>query len=289
MLHWRLILGAVFIAALVGLMWLDHATSPPGVVLLPLAVLLSLAAAQEILGFVRAAKLEAQGATVFAGSLLIVASCGVPLLWEDSPLEPAVWPLAALGLSMMVAFLVEMRRYTGPGGIMQRLALTVFCLVYAGLLLAFVALLRFVGPGASWGVPALASLVIVVKMCDIGAYTCGRLLGRHKMAPVLSPGKTMEGAVGGIVFACLGSWLALNLLFPKMTGARPPNEWMWLPYGMLIGLCGMAGDLAESLLKRDVGRKDSSDWLPGFGGVLDLLDSILFAAPLAYVWWRCVE
>jgi phosphatidate cytidylyltransferase len=108
------------------------------------------------------------------------------------------------------------------------------------------------------------------------------------MAPVLSPGKTIEGALGGIAFACLGSWLALDVLFPAMTGGDELPPRLWLAYGAVIGLCGMAGDLAESLLKRDVGRKDSSDWLPGFGGVLDLLDSVLFAAPVAYVWWNLV-
>jgi len=130
-----------------------------------------------------------------------------------------------------------------------------------------------------------ASLVIVVKMGDIGAYTCGRLVGRHKMTPTLSPGKTWEGAVGGMVFACLGSYLALEWLAPALTGAASRLPWGWLPYGVIVGIAGMVGDLAESLLKRDVGCKDSSTWMPGFGGVLDLLDSVLFAAPVAYLCW----
>jgi phosphatidate cytidylyltransferase len=126
----------------------------------------------------------------------------------------------------------------------------------------------------------------VVKMSDVGAYTVGRLAGRHKLAPVLSPGKTIEGALGGLLFACLGSWIALRWVLPAMTGAVAVySNWGWLVYGLLVGLAGILGDLAESLIKRDVGRKDSSDWLPGFGGVLDMLDSVLLAAPVAYLCW----
>lgn len=133
----------------------------------------------------------------------------------------------------------------------------------------------------------MLSLVIVVKMCDTGAYTVGRLIGRRKMAPVLSPKKTIEGAIGGLVFACLGSWAAFHWLTPAIThSSRPPSPaWGWLAYGLLVAMAGMLGDLAESLLKRDLGRKDSSTWMPGFGGVLDVLDSIILAAPVAYLCW----
>lgn len=180
-----------------------------------------------------------------------------------------------------------MQRYQKPGGVTERIAMAVLAQAYVGVLLTFVIQLRFLHAGA-WGIPALASLIIVVKMGDIGAYTVGRLVGRHKMAPVLSPGKTYEGAVGGIVFACAGAWLALECLLPAIVpqGSRP--QWIaggWLWFGVLVGLAGMLGDLAESLLKRDLGCKDSSPWMPGFGGVLDILDSILLAAPVAYGCW----
>jgi phosphatidate cytidylyltransferase len=187
---------------------------------------------------------------------------------------------------VLVAFCGEMRRYTGPGRVMEQLATTMFALSYVGVLLSFVAQLRWLGNG-TWGVPAIATLVIVVKMCDTGAYTFGRLFGRHKMAPVLSPGKTLEGAAGGMAMACLGSWIAFRFLVPAMVESPPvptaPLAWLW--YGLIVGLTGMFGDLAESLIKRDMGRKDSSDWMPGFGGVLDVLDSILFTAPVAYLCW----
>jgi phosphatidate cytidylyltransferase len=136
-------------------------------------------------------------------------------------------------------------------------------------------------------VGALASLIIVVKLGDIGAFLAGRLMGHHKMSPVLSPGKTIEGAIGAIFFACLGAWLCWRFLLPVMNiaGVTSGPYWAWIPFGVFIGIAGIFGDLAESLVKRDVGRKDSSTWLPGFGGVLDILDSLLFAAPVGWIFW----
>lgn len=288
MLRWRLLLGTIFIAALIGLCWLDH-TYAPGIVLLPLALLLSLAAGHELLWLVNARKLQPLPWVVHLGNMLIVASNLVPRIWPESwppdPLGYLGWPLAMFALLLLVAFLGEMRRYTAPGEVMERLALAVFALGYIGVLFSFVCQMRWLGNGAA-GIPAIAVLVIVVKACDIGAYTIGRLFGKHKMAPVLSPGKTMEGAAGGLALACLSSWLAFTFLVPFMAPNLPaPRPWGWLLYGLLVGAAGMLGDLAESLIKRDVGRKDSSDWMPGFGGVLDLLDSILIASPVAYLCW----
>jgi phosphatidate cytidylyltransferase len=132
-------------------------------------------------------------------------------------------------------------------------------------------------------------LVIVVKMGDTGAYTVGRLIGRHKMAPRLSPGKTIEGAAGAILFACLGGWLSFRYLGPVMVFPTWHDSHCaaggWWIYGLCLGIAGLIGDLAESLIKRDIGRKDSSTWMPGFGGILDILDSLLLAAPIAWFCW----
>jgi phosphatidate cytidylyltransferase len=192
------------------------------------------------------------------------------------------WPLLALAAGVMLVLLSEMRRYEKPGGVMANVAAAAFTLVYVGLMLSFAIHLRI-----TWGVGALASLVVVVKMADTGAYTVGRLIGRHQIAPVLSPKKTVEGAIGALLFACLASWLTFNWLLPWMApdAYRPEPAWRWIVFGLLASTAGMLGDLAESLIKRDVGRKDSSGWLPGFGGVLDLLDSLLLAAPVAWFCW----
>jgi phosphatidate cytidylyltransferase len=107
------------------------------------------------------------------------------------------------------------------------------------------------------------------------------------MAPRLSSGKTMEGLAGGILFACLGSWLSFSFVLPALGGAarRAPPGYAWLVFGLVVGMAGVLGDLAESLLKRDLNCKDSSTWMPGFGGVLDVVDSLLLAAPVGYAVW----
>ncbi|MBI1904592.1 MAG: phosphatidate cytidylyltransferase [Planctomycetia bacterium] len=286
MLRWRLFLGAVFIAALVGLLWLDHWMKIPGVALFPLAVVLSWLGSTEMLGLLASRNLRPHPLVVYLGSLAVVTGPVVPYAydWARTPLDPAGWTMAALGLAVLGAFFVEMCRYQRPGEVMERLGVGVLCIVYIGLMLSFLVQMRYLGPRTGWGVPAIAALVIAVKMSDIGAYTVGRLIGRRRLAPVLSPGKTIEGALGGVAFALLGSWIALRFLLPAM-GVNC-HSWAWIPFGIAMAVVGMAGDLAESLIKRDLGRKDSSTWMPGFGGVLDLLDSVLYAAPVGWLFWK---
>jgi phosphatidate cytidylyltransferase len=162
----------------------------------------------------------------------------------------------------------------------------IFTLVYIGVLYGFLAALRLIH-GHEWGLLALLSFLFVVKMADTGAYFTGRLLGRRKMTPILSPKKTIEGAIGGMVTACAASWAVFHFAGPFLVRSSfvMPGAIGWLTYGVVIALAGMIGDLAESLLKRDMGRKDSSTWLPGLGGVLDIIDAVLVAGPFAYGCW----
>lgn len=293
MLRWRLLLGAALIAALVGVMAADIHHSTPGTWLLVLALAAGLAGANEVVSLLAAGGYRPLASVIYGGTLLVIASNILPLHWrpvgEDRALERLVWPLVAFAATLLAAFIGEMRRYERPGGVMVNVALAIFGVAYIGLLLSFALQLRLLG-GPQDGIVALGALVIVVKFGDTGAYTVGRLIGRHKMTPVLSPGKTWEGAAGGLAFATLGAWLAFTFL-PRATGhTLSQTAWSWLLFGPVVGVAGMLGDLAESLFKRDVGRKDSSDWMPGFGGVLDILDSILFAAPVAYLcWWAGMQ
>jgi len=278
MLHWRIFLGVVLIAAMAGLCWLDHLAGLPGAWLMPLALMLAVLASGEILRLCRSAGLKPIGPVVYCGNFLLVLSA-----WAS----PA-WPMLVLATSVLLAFLGEMARYDRSKGVIANLGATVLSLVYVGLMLAVVVQLRL-----AWGIGALAALVIVVKMGDTGAYTVGRLVGRHKMAPVLSPGKTIEGAIGAVIFSTFGAWLSFTLIVPRMADAANPlaaagastQWWGWATFGVVVGTAGLLADLAESLLKRDAGCKDSSDWMPGFGGVLDILDSILLASPIACIFW----
>jgi phosphatidate cytidylyltransferase len=161
----------------------------------------------------------------------------------------------------------------------------VLTISYVGGLLAITAQLRWV-QGAGAGYYLLASMVIATKMGDVGAYTLGRLFGKRKMAPHLSPGKTWAGFVGALAGGALGAWCWLTFgsrLFPAVVSAPP--AWWSLAYGLILGLVGLIGDLCESLIKRDMGQKDAAALMPGFGGLLDLLDSILFAGPVACCLW----
>jgi len=311
MLRWRIPLGILIIAAILGLCWLDHwlervtgipgkpGTGVPGIALFPVLAVFVVLAVREVLDLAAAGGVRPVPWVVYFGSLLVVTSSWIsPLCYrfaydveERFDTAPSDWTLFALAAGVILVFLVEMRRYERPGGATVNVAAAVFAMVYVGLLLSFLIQLRL-----TWGLKAMLSVLIVVKMGDTGAYTVGRLIGRSKMAPGLSPRKTIEGAIGAMVFACIGSWATflcfpafaqLHWLFGRTTleSYRSAPWWGWIVFGLLVGVTGMVGDLAESLIKRDVELKDSSDWVPGFGGVLDILDSALLAAPVAYACW----
>jgi phosphatidate cytidylyltransferase len=124
--------------------------------------------------------------------------------------------------------------------------------------------------------------VFVVKSSDIGAYAVGTLFGRHKFSPRVSPGKTWEGA-GGALVAAVASALAFAAGFDIMS-------WQWaIAFGFFSACVGQAGDLAESMLKRDAQRKDAANKVPGFGGILDIIDSPLAAAPFAYLFFMLLR
>jgi phosphatidate cytidylyltransferase len=169
---------------------------------------------------------------------------------------------------------------------METLGSEILVVAYIGLLLAATAQLRF-SYGGKVGYLALGSLVIAAKCGDIGAYTLGRLFGKRKMVPLLSPGKTWMGAVGAVFGAAAGSWAWMHFAPGWFhDGSRGPWPIWSILFGAIIGVVGLIGDLCESLIKRDVGRKDSAALMPGFGGLLDLLDSVIYAGPVAYILWR---
>jgi phosphatidate cytidylyltransferase len=293
MLRWRLFLGILLAAAVVGLCWLDEwlrrATDVPGLVLFPILLVLVVLASGEILHLAAAAGLRPVPWAVYGGNLLVVAgswigSLGGQFGWGPHALStaPMEGTVLALSAGVILVFLGEMGRYEKAGGVTANLGAAVLAIVYVGLLSSFLIQLR-----VAWGVNALLSLLIVVKMSDSGAYVVGRLIGRRKMASKLSPGKTIEGALGALVLACISAWAVFAWLLPSPDRPAPAAGacWRWILFGVLVGMAGMVGDLAESLVKRDAGSKESSAWLPGFGGVLDLLDSVLLAAPVGCLLW----
>lgn len=296
MLRWRLLFAAIIIVPLIGLVYADfnHNFGAPGILLLPLGLVAGLLAAGEILDMFKHKGHDVVAWPVYCGITLILAATSAPLGWQllgaeypvDCPLGKLGWPLAAAALSVGLVFIGEMMRYKEPGGVIVNVALGMFATLYIGLLLTFIAELRLLDSNER-GMAALVSLIFVTKLSDTGAYFVGKSFGRHKLAPRLSPGKTIEGAIGGITAACLASWVFFHFIAPKIlvAGTPPPPLWGVLLYGAIVAVAGMLGDLSESLLKRDMERKDSSSWLPGLGGVLDILDSLLAAAPPAFICW----
>lgn len=297
MLKWRLIIGTLVVLLLIGFFWLDHyletLSAVPGMVLLPLFLVCVSFLCHELLYMLNVAGIFPRRSSVYLGVLWCVTCCWLachktlPLVQSEGwnvASKACVLTLLAMASGIIIAFTGEMIRYKEPGGNVINLSGAVFAIAYLGLLGCFIIMLRI-----AFGVGAIVSMIITAKMCDIGAYFIGRAIGRHKMAANLSPGKTIEGAFGGLTFSILAAWLTLDVVIPAIKGLpiiRDPAQIVGaVAFGMAIGSFGAIGDLAESLIKRDVRQKDSGRSIPGFGGILDIFDSLLLAAPVAFAFW----
>jgi phosphatidate cytidylyltransferase len=287
MLGWRLLLGPVLIAALMGLFWLDAKCGEAAPVLAGLASALALRSTWELIQLLRV-RFQPQFTVTACCVCAVVASNWLWLILPQTPAAPAAF-IARLGPVMLVyslavvgLFVSGLARYTAPGKTVETLGSELLVLTYVGVFVSLTVQLRWAN-GA--GYLPLSSLIVATKCGDTAAYFTGRLLGKTKLCPLISPGKTRAGAWGAVVGAAVGSVGWFKLAGPGLFGAQP-EAWYWIAlYGLILGLTGLIGDLAESLIKRDVGQKDSAPLLPGFGGLLDLLDSILFAGPVAYLLW----
>ncbi len=166
---------------------------------------------------------------------------------------------------------------------LETMAYTVFGLLYVPWLFNFIQNIIYVVPRSpgGWlqGQYYVLYLIAVSKFSDMGAYLTGSVIGRHKMVPHISPGKTWEGFGGALAFSLLASF-GLRALLPAKLGLLHRLDLLVL--GLLLGVAAVIGDLAESILKRSTGVKDSGRMLPGIGGVLDLIDSLLFTAPILF-------
>jgi phosphatidate cytidylyltransferase len=162
-------------------------------------------------------------------------------------------------------------------------AITTFGVIYTSATLCFAYALRYHNYAVGDAAGALAVIVPVALTwaSDTGAYFSGRLIGGRKLIPTVSPGKTVAGAIGAVVATVAATYALVHLVFiPKAQLAFTP--WGLVLFGVAISLTAQVGDLAESLLKREGGVKDSGTLFPGHGGVLDRLDSLYFVLPMAY-------
>ncbi len=213
-------------------------------------------------------------------ALLMIAALALLALTGINLLAPVI------ALIIMIGLAASAPRHAERGAL-AGWALTVGGALYIGGLLGFLLLLRAMDASLHGGLLAAlqpqpgGAWVFLVLMAtwgqDVFAYLVGRHWGRHTMAPHLSPRKTWEGAAGGMAGSLAGAILA-TILF-----GLPLPLWQTLLIGMLAGIAGPAGDLSESFIKRQVGLKDASSLIPGHGGVLDRVDSVLFSAPAIYM------
>jgi phosphatidate cytidylyltransferase len=162
---------------------------------------------------------------------------------------------------------------------------TLFGLLYVPWLLNFMQKIQFFPAIDGKGKYYLLYFILVTKFSDTGAYVVGSLIGRHKMIPRISPGKTWEGFGGAIVIST-----GASVLFDYLAGSNLPGMTLLdaVVLGVLLSVSAVVGDLIESIFKREAGVKDSGRFFPGIGGILDLLDSLLFNAPLMYLYLRHV-
>lgn len=172
---------------------------------------------------------------------------------------------------------------------LETMAYTVFGLLYVPWLFGFISKIVYLVPrapdGGLMGQYYVLYLIVVSKFSDMGAYLTGSVIGKHKMVPHISPSKTWEGFGGALAFSLLISY-GLRALMPVKLGLLGRYDVVILGLGLSVG--AVIGDLAESVLKRSTGVKDSGRMLPGIGGVLDLIDSLLFTAPLLFFYLRLV-
>jgi phosphatidate cytidylyltransferase len=170
----------------------------------------------------------------------------------------------------------------------EAISVTLFGLMYVPWLLNFIQKINFFpfAGGDRWSGPFyVLYFILVTKFSDTGAYVFGSLFGKHKIIPRISPGKTWEGFAGGVFASTAASVIFAKLAGPKLAGMTLFHS---VVLGILLSIAAVIGDLIESLFKREAGVKDSGTRFPGIGGILDLLDSLLFNAPLMYVYLRHV-
>ena len=259
----RVLSALVLLPAVLGIVWF-----------LPPAGTLVLAVMAAILAFIEFAAISASlGAPVPRVTMAIAVGGACGAIGNAAP------PLEVVLLAALAALGVQVVVTTAPGpSVLPGAAAAIFAIVYIGLPLGAVAAVRMIG-----GREALVLLVITIIVSDSAQYYTGRAFGRVPLAPVISPKKTREGAIGGLVFgsaAMIGGGMFVFPAAPVATLAITAPA---------VVVLGIVGDLFESLLKRSAGVKDSSALIPGHGGILDRIDSWLFAGPVYYMFVRYLQ
>jgi phosphatidate cytidylyltransferase len=284
MLKHRLLFGTLMTVFFTGLVifdgWLDGSlTASTGddrqvqaTVLMALVAIIIGLGGMELSALAAARGLVILNPVALIGLVLLATAWYWPQVLHVSQ---GMYLLFVVAFTLAGMFLQQQGRF-GVDGVLANCGISCFMLMYLGLLAAFVLGIRI-----DMGLWPTLMFFFAVKSADIGAYTSGKLFGRHKLAPRISPGKTWEGMAGAAVAA-----VVISLAFAAAFGIMRVGP--ALAFGACIACIGQLSDLTESMLKRDARQKDSSNRVPGFGGILDVIDSPLFAAPFAYLFFTLV-
>jgi phosphatidate cytidylyltransferase len=277
---WTVILAALFSG---------HPLVSNGVFLLLIA-LLALSGLVEFYGMA-----EKRGVTCFkysgvGGGLLLMIGTFLNLIGllgtSNSPARVNDFETSFLILFVLGLCVRQLVAKNNSAGIVT-IATTLLGLMYVPWLLNFIQKISFfhfpAGSPADAGKYFLLYFILVTKFSDMGAYAVGSLIGKHKMIPRISPGKTWEGFGGAIIVSTATSLVFTQCFGDKMPGMRPLHA---VVLGVVLSSTAVVGDLIESIFKREAGVKDSGRFFPGIGGILDLLDSLLFNAPIMYLYLR---
>ncbi len=293
MLTKRLISAAVIVSSLLLLIWLDYylgrtdGVNRPGLILSVVGVVAAGMAAGELATMWRQSIAPVRFGLFVVLTVFVGAAASFKLwwpsladIWFQGPFDG--WLLGLL-IVLVLFFAAEMGTFGSVTHQTDRLGRHLLGVFYLTMPLAFLVEHRVQSGDNGGGLVAFLAVVVTVKFSDVAAYFVGKTWGHTRMAPTLSPKKTIEGMIGGLVGGILGAGLVLLLIGPRCLTEFVPTWWFVIIYGTLVTLAGMFGDLAESFLKRDSQTKDSSVWLPGLGGILDIVDSLIFALPVSHL------
>ncbi len=273
----RTIVGAVLIVLVGGLFWLDWRVESVGLGGLPLAIIIVLLVST---GYLELSRLSA-GAGVsisrFSGMVCAIMVGTLPFWRQALPSGgPASLAHVVIAVVLLILFADQIIHH-GTDGAIRRVGVGLLAICYLGVCGAVILDIRM-----RFGIHAFVLFLLVVKATDIGAYFTGSAIGRHKMAPRISPGKSWEGLAGGLVFSAVVAIGFVAVMGRWVSGWRIGFA-AAACFAVIVGLFGQVADLCESTLKRDAGLKDAGTSAGPFGGVLDMLDSPLLSAPVAYI------
>jgi phosphatidate cytidylyltransferase len=302
-LHQRLLSAAILLSLTIGLIWLDmqwSTTGRVGLATVPLLFFFTLGTIWEFSTLLNRKWAVSPSIVTWHG--LVALAVGLYPVWyslimqkdypSSCPLGRVGWCFVGIMTGIGLSGLHALSQFGGSAESDEAKSLAaerttlgwllssfIICYVVGCMLIWHVIRMR----GTSSGLLELIALAALTKLADTGAYFTGKTIGRTKLIPHVSPGKTIEGVIGGAVFSIVASYVAFRWVLPQFGSTPGPTLWGPAVLGLLMTLVGLVGDLVESMVKRTVGAKDSGAVLPGLGGVWDVTDSLLPTSIVGYL------